>query len=66
MPRRKAKKAQAAASATKTAAPTKSTAVATVPVADQAVTMLDDAPAWGFVLLQGILILMLGLLILGN
>lgn len=65
MPRRKAKKAQAA-STTKTAAPAKSKAVTTAPVADQAVTMLDDAPAWGFVLLQGILILMLGMLILSR
>lgn len=66
MPRKTVKKAQTTAKATKVAPPKAGSPASTAPVVDQAVTMLDDAPAWGFVLLQGILVLMLGMLILSR
>ncbi len=69
MPRRRATKVQTAEKATKATkdTPTKLVAPApATPAVDQAVTMLDDAPAWGFVLLQGILVLMMGMLILSR
>ena len=72
MPQKKSKKSSASAttkttSQTKKATPAvKNSAPVAEPVVDQAVTMLDEAPAWGFVLLQGILILLMGMLILSR
>lgn len=69
MPRAKGKKAKTSTKTTTKSTQTSSTVsskAVSEPTVDQAVTMLDDAPAWGFVLLQGILILMLGMLILSR